>query len=106
MKLEEVKSGFTASSFLAVLYSILVFIPAVMYLNLMTGVVGLSVAWFVIIIWAEIARMSGRPLTRQEAIMIYILAGAEIYIPISMVYLKIPLLLNFGISLHYYYSLT
>jgi len=81
------KSGFTSASSMAVLYAIIVFIPALLYLVLMTGpYTGIPVGWFTLILWVELAKYMGRRVTKQEAFMILTLTGAEMYIPLGAVY--------------------
>lgn len=80
-------SGFTRMSVLAILYAIVVFIPATIYLTLMTGgVAGIPVAWFTLLLWVELGKLSGRRITKQEATMIMILTGAMTLYPLSLVY--------------------
>jgi len=80
------RSGLTKASVLAILYAIVVFIPALIYLRLMTGTGGIPVAWFTLLLWVELAKLSGRKVTRQEACMILILTGAEMVIPLGHIY--------------------
>ncbi len=81
------ESGFTYTSLIAVIYAIVVFIPALIYLTLMTGgVAGIPVAWFTLLLWVELGKLSGRRITKQEAFMILIITGAEMFIPLGMVY--------------------
>lgn len=80
------RSGLNRTSVLAILYAIVVFIPALIYLNLMTGTGSVPVAWFTLLLWVELAKISGRKVTRQEACMILILTGAEMVFPLGHIY--------------------
>jgi len=80
------KTGLDRMSILAILYAIVVFIPALIYLNLMTGTGSVPVAWFTLLLWVELAKLSGRQVTKQEACMILILTGAEMVFPLGHVY--------------------
>ncbi len=86
LKDEEEKSGITRSSFIAILYAMFVFTPALIYLNLMTGLGGLSVAWFTMILWIEFGRLQGSKLTKQEAFLIFTLVGVATFVPTQYVY--------------------
>jgi len=74
---EEVRSGLTWRSLLALVYVMVTFQPAFIYLFLMTGGVPIAsaVQWATIILFVELTRFSGSPLTRQEAAVIYLAAG-------------------------------
>jgi len=86
-KWKRFKSGFTLPTFLALIYAIVVFVPATLYLNLMTGGVwGVSAAWFILLLWVEIGKATGRKITKQEALMILLLTGAEMYYPLDLIY--------------------
>jgi len=85
VKQAEVKS-FTFASSMAVLYAILVFIPAIIYLQLMVGTVGIPVAWFTVVLWVELGKILGYRVSRQEATMVFILASAELFIPTWLIY--------------------
>ena len=68
------KSGLSQNSILAVLYAIIIFIPALIYLTLMTGgLAGMPVAWFTLILWIELGKISGRHITKQEAMLILLI---------------------------------
>jgi len=71
----KVRSGLTSASFLALLYSVLIFQPAMIWLNLAAGTQLGSVGWISLIIFVELARMLGKRLTRQEATVIFLLSG-------------------------------
>ena len=83
----EFQSGLTKMSVMAILYAILVFIPAMIYLTLMTGpIAGIPVAWFTLLLWVELSKLSGRQITKQEVTLIWILTGAEMLYPLGQVY--------------------
>ena len=69
------KSGITRNSILAILYAMLVFTPAQIYLSLMTGGGVEDVAWFTLLMCLEFARLSGTRITKQEAFFIFTFAG-------------------------------
>lgn len=71
----EVKSGLTSTSLLALLYAVLIFQPAMIWLSLSAGAGIGSVGWIALIIFAEICAMFGKYLTKQEATVIFLLAG-------------------------------
>ncbi|MEM2560999.1 MAG: OPT/YSL family transporter [Candidatus Bathyarchaeia archaeon] len=103
--LPKYESGLTKTTVLAILYAIVVFIPALIYLTLMTGGIGgIPVAWFTLLLWVEIARLSGRKVSKQEACMILILTGAEMVYPLGLIYnawyRESPIAKLFGISEH------
>jgi len=83
--LQVLQSGLSRRSYLALLYAIFVFTPAMMYLSLMAGVGGFAVNWFTLVLIVELMRMAGKYLTKQEAFIIYVLSGAEV-IPLSVVF--------------------
>jgi len=72
-ELEE-KSGFTLRSYLAIVYAIVVFMPAIVYMYLTTFFVSLigGVMWTTVILFSEFSRMFGKPLTKQEAGTIFV----------------------------------
>jgi len=82
---ESFQSGFTSRSILASIYAIAVFTPAIMYLQLVTGQTGFSVAWFTLLLWSKLLEMSGNKLLRQEALIVFLLSGLE-FIPLSLIY--------------------
>jgi hypothetical protein len=109
--LPEYRSGISPISILAVLYAIFIFVPAMMYQMLMTGTSGgVPVAWFTLIVFVEIGRLCGVSISKQEATMIYLLAGSEMFIPLSLVYAgwfrtsDIVALLGFGPEIPDWYA--
>ncbi len=70
------KSGISRNSITAILYSLFVFTPALQYMELVTGRSDVSVAWFTLILWVEVLRLTGGYLSKQEALLIFLLAGA------------------------------
>jgi len=69
----EFKSGLSWRSVLAILYAVLVFSPAVIWINLVTfGVApGGAISFFILLIFVEYTRLAGKPLTKQEAALIF-----------------------------------
>jgi len=81
----EFKTGFTWVTFLALLYAIFVFVPSNIYLRLMTNQ-SVAVAWFVTLIWVELSKIAGKPLTKQEALIILIMSGSIMFFtPMNLV---------------------
>ena len=77
---ERLKSGLTLRSYLAIMYATLVFQPAMTYLFLLIGApMAGMVPWVTLLLVSELARMSGSPLTRQEAGTIFLIAGTSTY---------------------------
>ena len=69
------KPGLTWRSALALTFSLALVQPAMMYGMLVTGVYGLGLGggwwpWIVILLWAEITRFLGQPLSKQELFII------------------------------------
>jgi len=95
------KSGLTTSSALAALYATVIFIPAIIYLQLVTGQSGFPVAWFMLLLWVKLSELYGKRLTKQEAYLIYMLAGIE-FLPLSLVYRAwfrdAPIVKTFGLT--------
>jgi len=88
---EEFKSGLTWRSLIACLYMVFVFSPAIIWFNLVTvGVtIGGTVSLCTLLIFVEIARLSGRPLTKQEAVIMFnlaVLASGPAMLYIQLVY--------------------
>jgi len=84
------RSGFTWRSLLGSLYALLIFSPAIIYLSLVTvGVrIGAAVPFCTIIFLAEIVRLTGGRLSRQEATIIYLVASMASATPmfINLIY--------------------
>ncbi|MBS7607043.1 hypothetical protein KEJ14_04285 [Candidatus Bathyarchaeota archaeon] len=72
----EFKSGLTSTSFLALLYAILIFQPAMIWLSLSAGASIGNIGWVSLIVFAELCAIFGKRLTKQEASVIFLLAGA------------------------------
>ena len=96
----EYKSGFTFRAALSAIYATVIFIPALIYLQLVAGQ-SFGVSWFMLILWVEISRLYGARLTRQEAFLIYMLAGIE-FLPTGLLYRQwfriAPIVQRFGIA--------
>jgi len=68
------KSGLTWRSILAMLVAIFIFIPVSCYLNLTVGAAGgaaMAATFVMIIIFSEITRYFGKPLTKQELFIMF-----------------------------------
>ena len=73
----EYKEGLTWRSFLAILYSSIVFLPAAIWVSLTSGAgLGSAVQYTTILLFAEIARFFGRKLTKQEVFIMWSSVGA------------------------------
>jgi len=98
---ERFRSGLTLKSVLAALYATVIFIPALIYLELVTGRSGFPVAWFMLLLWVELSALYGRPLTKQEAFLVYMLAGIE-FLPLELTYRawfrNAPIVTKFGLT--------
>ncbi|MEM2342207.1 MAG: OPT/YSL family transporter [Candidatus Bathyarchaeia archaeon] len=97
-----IKSGVSFISAMAILYSILVFIPATMYLSLMVGGVSLPAAWFTLIFLTQLGKVAGFRISKQEATMIYIIVSTGTIVSTSLVYFGYfrasDIALMFGVS--------
>ncbi|HIE18880.1 TPA: hypothetical protein EYP75_04050, partial [Candidatus Bathyarchaeota archaeon] len=73
----EFKSGFTWRSYLAILYAIFIYTPAVIWLSLVTVGIRLVVpiTLSTLILFVEFARISGKPLSKHESFIIMSLTG-------------------------------
>jgi len=101
----EWKSGFTWRALLALLYSLFVFSPVVIWLQLVTfGVdLGSTVEYCTLLIFAEIAALYGSRITPQEAAIIFgpaTVAGSAGFLGLiyQAYFTKSPLLNTFGIN--------
>lgn len=84
--MKEYKSGLSRTSVIAILYSMLVFVPASMYLTLMTGEGGVAGSWFIILLFVEIGRFAGLRLTKQEAAIMMMFAGGIQFATLGLIY--------------------
>ncbi len=68
---EEYRSCLTWRSILALVTGAIIIAPAIFYSQLtIGGSVGLVSSWLIVILWAELARIFGHPLTRQETLIL------------------------------------
>jgi len=71
--MSRLKSGISWRSILALVYTIVVFQPAALYMTLATGTaLGSFVQWATLILFVELARLMGKPLSQQEASLIFL----------------------------------
>jgi hypothetical protein len=72
------KPGLTWRSFLAMFTAILIFLPASIYLNLTSGAgtLGVAASFVIAIIFSEITRYFGHPLTKQELFIMFSVVSA------------------------------
>jgi len=103
--LEEYKSGLTWRSLLAVLYGLALFAPAAIWVSLVAiGVSFVSAAQIALItVFVEFARYSGRPLTKQEATIVYVVAtliaaGEPLALVYAGWYVHSPIAIMFNIA--------
>jgi len=101
----EFKSGFTWRSLLALLYSVCVFTPALMWLQLTVVGAGLGIAisFTTLLLFTELARITGKPITKQEAAIIFgpaATAGSAGFLSLiyRIYFVRHPLLQLFGIN--------
>jgi len=73
--LERFKSGISMTSLVAIAYAMVVFTPAAMYLGLMGVPAGIGGTWFMLLLFIEMARLSGLRISKQEAMIIFIFGG-------------------------------
>jgi len=73
LETRELKSGLTWRTILVLLLPIVVFHSGLIYLSLVTGG-SFGLGWITLLIAVELARMLGKPLTKQEAFIIMTLA--------------------------------
>ena len=79
-------SGVSPLSIIGALYAIFIFLPAQIYIYLMTGgLAGIPVGWFTLLFFLEISKYMGRRMTKQEATLLSILVGLG-WIPINFIY--------------------
>jgi len=72
-RLNSLRQGITWRSILGLIYTIIVFQPASLYMMLVTGTsLGAFVQWATLILFVEIARLTGSSLTQQEASLIFL----------------------------------
>lgn len=69
------KEGFTARSFLGILYSILIFTPAMIFTSLVSGSTVLFAGYVVMLLFVELGHYTGSPLKKQELTTIFIISG-------------------------------
>ena len=101
----EYKSGFTWRALSALLFSLFVFTPAAIYLNLVTigGTLGRSVEYATLLLFAELAAIYGNPLTPQEAAIIFgpaTLTGSRAFLNLiyHCYFVRSPLLSVFNVN--------
>ncbi len=72
------KPGMTWRSFIAMLTAILIFLPASIYMNLTSGAgtLGVAASFVIAIIFSEITRYFGNPLTKQELFIMFSVVSA------------------------------
>ncbi len=72
------KPGLTWRSFIAMLTAILIFLPASIYMNLTSGAgtLGVAASFVIAIIFSEITRYFGNPLTKQELFIMFSVVSA------------------------------
>ncbi|MEM2823772.1 MAG: hypothetical protein QXF69_06695, partial [Thermofilaceae archaeon] len=69
---QDLKAGFTWRSAFAILLTVLVFTPISIYVQLVAGIGSLpAVAILMALIFSEVTRMTGNPLSKQELFIIY-----------------------------------
>jgi hypothetical protein len=71
----EFKNGFTWVAVAGALFCGLLMMPGAIYLSLMTGG-GIAAAWVTLIIFSEVSRRAMRTLSKQELVILLVVAGA------------------------------
>ncbi len=80
----EFKEGFTIKSILGALFVALIMMPGAIYLGLVAGQgLGSAAQWVTIVLFAEVARRSFLPLSRQEIYLLYYIAGGLAYVALG-----------------------
>lgn len=78
------QEGFTIKSFLGALFVALIMMPGAIYLGLVAGQgLGAAAQWVTIVLFAEVARRSFLPLSRQEIFLLYYIAGGLAYVALG-----------------------
>jgi len=102
---EKFESGLTWRSFLAALYTVCIFTPAVIWAQLVTTGANLlaAIQVSVILIFVEFARYSGKPLTMQEATIIYLVSSLATALPFTekiyrLYFVHSPIAQRFGLT--------
>ncbi|MEM2914965.1 MAG: hypothetical protein QXH91_06165, partial [Candidatus Bathyarchaeia archaeon] len=80
------KRGISRNSVMAMLYAMLIFTPAQIYMTLMTGTGITAVAWFTLILWVELSKLSGSRITKQEAFFILSFATVASLTGLNLIY--------------------
>ncbi|MEM3478572.1 MAG: hypothetical protein QXV74_00830 [Candidatus Bathyarchaeia archaeon] len=103
--LAELKEGFTSRSMLAILYGAIIMQPAVLYLQLYSGVnIASATQYLIILLLTQIGVLLGWPLSRQEIAILFSASGIAsglVYFlwPIQYAYLRTsPVTKAFGIA--------
>jgi len=74
-EIEKYSPAITWRSMIALLFGILVIQPAIIYYTLLSGSPLPLAPWILIILWAELARLLGSPLTKQEVFILLSFQG-------------------------------
>lgn len=85
VKMFSFRSGMTSRSILAAVYATVVFTPALMYLELVTGQSGFNVSWFTLLLWVKLAELTGTRLKKQEALIVFLMSSIY-FLPLFLVY--------------------
>lgn len=102
---EELQEGFTWRSMTGILYAALILLPVNIYYNLAVGgSLGTAAQFISLILFIEIFKFSAKPLTKQEAFVIYAVAADAIaagvaFALIGGLYFRVsPITAAFGIT--------
>ncbi|MEM1989039.1 MAG: hypothetical protein QXX99_07490 [Candidatus Bathyarchaeia archaeon] len=103
----EGERGLTFKSVSALLFALIIVQPAIIHLYLVSGMVLPLSTWIVVLIWAEVARLLGKPLTRQELFIIFAfesmaLGGSLLFVNLikNTVFANSPIAEAFGLRGH------
>lgn len=104
----------TWRSFLAIIYSTVIMQPAAIWLTLTNGpsagLVGMAAMYSVALLFTEIAKISGKPLTRQETFLIWAMSGIATWEIVGLRFIWTlwnrfsPLVLGTGLSIPDWYA--
>jgi len=71
------EDGFSASSFLGVLFVALIMVPGALYMELLAGMgVGAAAQWVTVILFIEVAKRANAKLSRPQLFVLFYMSGA------------------------------
>lgn len=110
----KIEDGITWRVFFAIIYSTIVMQPAAIWLTLTSGpsgtLVGMAAMYSVALLFTEIAKIAGKPLTRQETFLIWAMSGIATWEIVGLRFIWAlwnrfsPLVLGSGLSIPDWYA--